>query len=246
MSDQHKCIAMIPARIGSTRLKLKNLALVNGKPLIYYAIRAAQDSGMFDNVILNSDHRIFEEIAARYDAEFYQRPPELGSSTTKSDDVVMDFINNYPCDIVAWVNPTSPLQTAEEIHAVVSYFLKNEIDTLITVKDEQVHCILKGQPVNFELEKRFAQTQDLDPVQPFVYSVMMWRAQTFIHKFKEKGYAFFCGKIGYYPVSKLSTVIIKRKEDLMLADYIVRLIEGQDTYQVKYDNIIKTIEAFDE
>ena len=29
---------MIPARIGSERLKFKNLALVNNRPLIYYSI----------------------------------------------------------------------------------------------------------------------------------------------------------------------------------------------------------------
>ena len=49
--------AMIPARIGSTRLKMKNLALINGKPLIYYAIQAAKDSGVFDKIVLNSENQ---------------------------------------------------------------------------------------------------------------------------------------------------------------------------------------------
>ena len=80
--DGSKVIAMIPARIGSTRLKMKNLALVNGRPLIYYSIRAAQDSGVFDRVVLNSDHEVFGEIADRYGAEFYHRPLKLGSSET--------------------------------------------------------------------------------------------------------------------------------------------------------------------
>ena len=31
-----RIIAMIPARVGSERLKMKNLALINGKPLIYH------------------------------------------------------------------------------------------------------------------------------------------------------------------------------------------------------------------
>ena len=235
-------IAMIPARIGSARLRIKNLALVNGKPLIYYAIKAAQDSGVFDEIIVNSDHEIFREIAGRYDVEFYRRPAELGSSTTKSDDVVFDFIEKNPCDIVAWVNPTSPLQKGDEVREVVRHFLKEELDSLITVKDEQVHAIYEGKPVNFELQERFAQTQDIIPVQPFVYSVMMWRTQTFVREFKEKGYAFFCGKTGFYPVSKLSTVIIKRQEDLMLADFILQALDQGDSYQVKYDGLIQVVE----
>ena len=35
--NAQRIIAMIPARIGSTRLKMKNLALLNGKPLIAYS-----------------------------------------------------------------------------------------------------------------------------------------------------------------------------------------------------------------
>ena len=77
MSDTD-IIAMIPARIGSTRLKMKNLALVKGMPLIYYAIRAAQDSGVFDRIVINSDHEIFRDIALRYEVEFYHRPRNWG------------------------------------------------------------------------------------------------------------------------------------------------------------------------
>jgi CMP-N-acetylneuraminic acid synthetase len=237
-----KTIAMIPARIGSTRLRMKNLALVNGKPLIYYAIKAAQDSGVFDRIIVNSDHEIFGEIAGRYDVEFYRRPAELGSSTTKSDDVVFDFIEKNPCDIVAWVNPTSPLQKGEEVRAVVRYFLKEELDSLITVKDEQVHAVYEGKPVNFEIREPFAQTQDIVPVQPFVYSVMMWRTQTFVRQFKEKGHAVFCGQTGFYSVGKLSAFIIKRKEDLMLADFILRAFAEGGSYQVKYDRLAQRTE----
>ncbi len=241
-----KIIAMIPARIGSTRLKMKNLALLNQKPLIYYAIRASKDSGMFDKVVLNSDHEIFREIAHRYQIDFYKRPAELGSSSTKSDDVVMDFIKKNPCDILAWVNPTSPLQTGEEIREVVRYFTKERLDSLITVKDEQVHCVIADKPVNFKPEERFAQTQDLTPVQAFVYSVMMWRTQPFRQQYMEKGYAFFCGKTGFYPVSRLSAVVIKSKEDLMFADFVLR-VNGEDgAYQVKYDNLIQYIEEQNE
>ena len=66
MNNDLNIIAMIPARIGSTRLRMKNLALINGKPLIYYAIEAAKTSGVFTRVILNSDHEIFADIARRY------------------------------------------------------------------------------------------------------------------------------------------------------------------------------------
>lgn len=229
---------MIPARMGSTRLAMKNLALLNGKPLIYYAIKAAKDSGVFNRVVINSEDILFEKIARRYKVEFYQRPFQWATSAAKSDFVVYDFVKNNPCDIIVWVNPTSPLQTGEEIKKVVDYFRKENLDTLITVKDEHVHCVYKRRPVNFKLGEVFAQTQDLIPVQPFVYSVMMWKTDIFMRAFEKKGHAFFCGKAGFYPVSKLSSIVIKRKDDLMLADYILRTMTKNKSYEVLYDKAV--------
>ena len=74
---REKAIAMIPARIGSERLKFKNLALLKNKPLIYYAINAAKKSKLFSKIVLNSDDEIFRKIAIRYNIGFYLRPKKL-------------------------------------------------------------------------------------------------------------------------------------------------------------------------
>ena len=65
-----KIYAMIPARLGSTRLKMKNLALIDGKPMISYAINAAVKSGVFDKIIVNSESNIYSSIANRYKVDF--------------------------------------------------------------------------------------------------------------------------------------------------------------------------------
>lgn len=215
-------VAMIPARMGSTRLKMKNLALIAGRPMISYGIRAAIESGMCSRVIVNSEHPRFGEVARRYGAEFYQRPAELGSSSAKSDAVVFDFMRHHPCEILVWVNPTSPLQPAEEIRAAVAHFVREGLDSLITVQDHQVHCLYDNRPLNFLPQEEFAQTQSLKPVQSFVYSLMMWRTTTFCAAMERQGYGVLCGKVGYFPVGRLSSVIIKTDEDLRLADAIAR------------------------
>lgn len=241
MTDKKNITAMIPARIGSTRLRMKNLALIDGKPLISYTIEAAKSSGIFNRIIVNSDNEIFAEIADRHGVEFYLRHEELGSSTTKSDNVVYDFMLKHPSDILAWVNPTSPLQTGDEIRKVIEYFIDKNFDTLITVKNEQVHCVFEDNPINFRTDEVFAQTQDLVPVQPFVYSIMMWKNKTFMDAFEKKGYALLCGKIGYHPVSKETAIIIKTKEDLMLAEYVIRAKQSIGGYEVKYDELVNKL-----
>ncbi len=230
-------VAMVPARMGSERLRLKNLALLNGEPLISYAINAAKDSGAFDRVVINSDGDIFEQVAQRYGVDFYLRLDELGSSETKSDDVVYDFMLKHPSDILAWVNPISPLQTAEELGQVVRYFIDQELDSLITVNNEQVHCVYEGEPVNFTVEGLFAKTQNLTPVQSFVYSVMMWRTEPFIREYEKLGYALLTGKLGYFPVSKRSSFIIKTDEDLVIAESILKATAAGGEINILYDEL---------
>lgn len=228
-------VAMIPAKLGSTRLAMKNLALVGGKPLIYYAIKAAKDAGVFDRIVINAEDKLFSVIARRYGVDFYKRPDSIVKPTTKTDTVVYDYLVNNPCDIVAWVSPIAPFQTGDEVRGMVKRFVDKRLDTLMTVKDQQVHCVYKDKPVNYKNDEIFAQTQDLVPVQAFVYSTMMWRARTFIKSFEDKGYAILCGKVGYYPVRKISSIIIKKPEDLLVADALLR--SRSRLQKVRYDRI---------
>ena len=48
-------IAIIPARKGSKRIKNKNIKIFYNKPIIYYSIKAAIDSKVFDKVFVSTD-----------------------------------------------------------------------------------------------------------------------------------------------------------------------------------------------
>ena len=233
-------IAMIPARLGSTRLKMKNLALINGKPMIYYAVQAAKDSEVFNQIVINSDSELFEKIAVRYGVDFYLRPKQLGGSNIKSDDVVFDFVNNHNADIIAWVNPIAPFQTGKEIHKVVNDFLERKLDSLITVEEKQVHCICDGKPVNYNPDESFAKTQDIISVHPFTYSVMMWRSEKFLTEYNKNGHGFFCGNFGVHPVNQLTSLIIKTQNDLIMANLLMKN-KGKVENNVKYDELANLV-----
>lgn len=217
-----KTICMIPARMGSQRLKKKNLLNLNGQPMISYSIEAAKKSNVFDKVVINSEDSEFLKIAEQYSVEFYKRPLELGSSQTKSDEVVYDFMKKYPSDITVWVNSVSPLQRCEDIQEVVNYFKNNKFDSLITTVSEQVHCLYENMPVNFNFEEKFAQTQELKPVKRFVYSIMAWRNESFIKSFEEKGVALMNGNFATYDVDKLSGFTIKTQRDFDICEIFIK------------------------
>lgn len=222
MAQQPNIVAMIPARMGSERLKVKNLRLLGGKPVIAHAIDTARQAGIFSRVVVNSESEVFREVAERYGAEFYQRSAELGSSEARSDHVVQDFMRHNPADIVVWVNSTAPLQPVEEVREAVRFMVDGGYDTVITVKQEYLHAAVKGQPINFSYDEPFARTQDLEPVQCFVYSLMMWRCDSFLAAMDAKGYAVLSGKVGFFPVSKQSTILIKHEDDLRMAEAWLR------------------------
>jgi CMP-N-acetylneuraminic acid synthetase len=134
---------------------------------------------------------------------------------------------------LVWVNPIAPLQPSDDMVNAFQYFQDNHLDTLITVKNEQVHCLMDGKPLNFHEEESFAKTQDLPVVQPFVYSLMMWRTETFKRFYEDRGYAILSGKVGYYPVGRLSSIIIKREEDLRLAHFVYMGQQDKD-FKIKY------------
>ena len=95
-----KIVGMIPARLGSSRVKKKNLRLLDGVPLVEHVVIAAKNSEYLDEVFINSEADIFREIAERNEIEFYKRPEELSSDKATNDDFAMDFINKLSCDIL--------------------------------------------------------------------------------------------------------------------------------------------------
>ena len=93
-----KVICMIPARIGSKRIKKKNLRLINNKPLVSYVIEKAKKCKLFSAIYLNSDSIIFEKIAKKYGVNFYHRNKKIlfnYSFSIKYIKWYMNRLNNF-------------------------------------------------------------------------------------------------------------------------------------------------------
>ena len=58
-------IAIIPARIGSIRIKKKNIKKFNNFPIIHYSIKAALNSNLFDDVIISTDSAIISKMGKK-------------------------------------------------------------------------------------------------------------------------------------------------------------------------------------
>ena len=224
-------ICMIPARIGSQRFKKKNLALIQDKTVLEWGIEAAIKSNIFDKIIVNGDHPYFNEIAYSKNVDFYERNKALGSSETKSDDVIMDFLNVHNTKYLVWFNAIAPFQSNDDIKGFVGKLTNGLYHSMFAVRTNYIQALYKDKPINYNEDDKFAKTQDLNPIKSFVPSLMGWDAACFQNYYKKNDHGLFCGSTGYYEVSTLSTLVIKKETDFRL---IRSFIEGISTY---YDPI---------
>lgn len=120
-----KVLGLIPARGGSKGLPGKNTRILAGKSLIERAYESARASGALDRIILSTDDGEALEIARSIGLEApFTRPPEISGDTTPMIDVALHALNFLQArgdayDVLALLQPTSPLRRAEHIRAAL-------------------------------------------------------------------------------------------------------------------------------
>jgi len=217
-----KIIGEIPARFGSKRVKHKNLKLLNGKPLITYAINAAKNATTLSEVYVNTENDLIGKIAIANKVKYYKRKRELAEDLIVSDEFNYDFIKNIKPDILVMINPVSPLITGSDIDERVNFFLKNDFDTLITTKEEKLQAFCKNKAINFNPKNKIPRTQEISPIQLCSWAICIWRAKTFVQSFEKNGYGVFSGKVSLYPINPLKAIKISTEQDFALAEALLQ------------------------
>jgi len=132
-------LAIIPARSGSKGLKDKNIKLLSGIPLLAYSIRAAENSQMFNKIMVSTDSEIYADVAKKYGAEVpFMRSAVLSGDAAGSWDVVLDVLSKYQeqdeiFDTVCLLQPTSPLRSPQDIVNGYGVLADKEADAVTAV-----------------------------------------------------------------------------------------------------------------
>lgn len=224
-------IAVIPARSGSKGLRDKNIIDLDGKPLMYYTIKAALDSGCFEEVMVSTDSKIYAEIAKSYGAKVpFLRSNKTSNDTADSWDVIREVLLEYKklgkkFEFVALLQPTSPLRNAENI--------KN---AFIRMEDVSANAVVSITEVEHPVQWCFRLTEDsmMDEFATSPYSNM--RRQDLEKYYRENGaiyiveaqkiidekYNFYADKCVGYVMSRKDSVDIDTESDLLVAKAIIK------------------------
>jgi N-acylneuraminate cytidylyltransferase len=112
---KRECIAIIPARKGSKRIPEKNIKLFYGKPIIYYAIKKAKESGLFSKILVTTDSKKIANISKKFGASVeFIRPKYLSNDKVGTMEVISHAVNylkknNFFYNYVCCIYPTTPL-----------------------------------------------------------------------------------------------------------------------------------------
>jgi len=78
-------VAIIPARVGSKRIKNKNIRIFCGKPIIYWTIKKIRKSNLFDKIIVSSDSKKILNISKKFGADIViRRDQKLSNALRQS------------------------------------------------------------------------------------------------------------------------------------------------------------------
>ncbi len=134
-----KVLAIIPARGGSKGIPKKNLKPLAGKPLIAWTIESAIQCPEVNEIIVSTDDEEISKISKKFGASVpFMRPEELARDESPTIDAVLYTIETLEkkgnkFEIIAVLQPTSPLRTSEDITNAVQLFIKNKPLSLVSI-----------------------------------------------------------------------------------------------------------------
>lgn len=131
-------LAVIPARGGSKGIPRKNMRLMNGKPLIGYAIENALNCKAITHVVVSTDSQEIASYAQDCGASFIMRDAKLAADAVTLDPVIhdatlrMEQSQGLTYDAVVTLQPTSPLLKPETLDEAFDRFFAGDADTVIS------------------------------------------------------------------------------------------------------------------
>lgn len=135
-----KTLAVILARGGSKGIPKKNIIDLRGMPLIYYTIKAALDSKVFDEVVVSTDCEEIAEVSRECGALVpFMRPDELAQDHIWSRDALKhaviecEKIFDKTYDYVVELPCVAPLRNAVHVKEAHKKLVETGSDSVISV-----------------------------------------------------------------------------------------------------------------
>ena len=170
-----KSVCIIPARGGSKRIPRKNIRPFLGKPIMAYSIEAAQQSGLFDDVMVSTDDPEVADVARQYGASVpFFRSAETASDHATTAEVLTEVLLQYQqrgqlLEVACCLYSTAPFITPARLQAAVATLETGKFDVVYPVARFR-HPVQRAVKLTddriswFQPDYRFDNSDELPPV----------------------------------------------------------------------------------
>ncbi len=130
-------LAIITARGGSKRIPRKNVRLFMGRPMVSYAIAAARDAGLFDEIMVSTDDAEIAGISRSEGAAVpFMRSAATSGDFATTNDVLKEVLSAYArqgrtFDDFCCLYPCVPLLTGALLREAGECFRRSGAESLI-------------------------------------------------------------------------------------------------------------------
>jgi CMP-N,N'-diacetyllegionaminic acid synthase len=222
-------IGIIPARGGSRGIPHKNVVDFAGKPLIAYTIEEALKSSL-NKVVVTTDCEKISEVVLEYGVEVIKRPPNLSGDQTPTLPVIQHAIESLKMkfDLIATLQPTSPLRKAKHIDEAMDLFKKyQDADSLVSIVKVPHNMVpnslmIKKQDFIKNLEEANESILRRQDKSSFYARN---GAAIYLTKYEKIKNYIFGGKIVGYEMNRIDSIDIDDSSDLELAEIFLKYIE---------------------
>ena len=125
-------ISIIPARGGSKGIHKKNIAQLNGKPLISYSIETSLACELINETFVSTDDEDIASVSKSYGASVpILRPQEFARDDSTDDEFIRHWITYLESktgkipDLVVQLRPTSPLRQISYVREGIVRMMNN-------------------------------------------------------------------------------------------------------------------------
>ena len=136
-------VAFIPVRGGSKSIPLKNIKLINGKPLVYWTLKAACFCKYIDKIYVATDNddikntieaEVHNDKIGRFDKiEVIGRSKESSTDTASTEMAMLEFAEKYAFDNIVLIQATSPLLKSADLEQGFEIFGTKGTDSVLSV-----------------------------------------------------------------------------------------------------------------
>lgn len=156
-----KTIAFIPVRGGSKSIPLKNIKLINGKPLVYWTVKAAQDCENIDEIYISTDSQDIRNTVLEFQmskVKVIERSPETATDEASTESAMLEFAGQNEFDTIVLIQATSPLLTKVDLEKGFGVFKQPDVDSVLSVVEQKRFMWAEEAgyvyPTNYDVYKR--------------------------------------------------------------------------------------------